>query len=116
MGDRRRALDEYVRTFRLIGDEESARLIEADNVAAPEEKLRRLRQNWERRLDGQKINAWDLAVYSAMLADPEETLRWAEKLVASRHPWATWINADPEFDFLRGDERFREILRKVNFL
>lgn len=60
------------------------------------------------------INDHDIAQLEAFQENKETTLGWLEKSVAARHPWATWINAEPEFDFVRNEPRFQELLRKMN--
>lgn len=116
-GEREKSLAEFVNTFQIIGDPESAELVENGfrSGAPPEEIVSKLSQNWQKRLDNNKINASDIAVLSAMRRDEKETLRWSERAVAEKHPWATWFNAEPEFDFLRDNERFQAILRQMNF-
>lgn len=43
----------------------------------------------------------------------EEALAWLEKGVEERSNWLVWLLADPKYDPLRSEERFRKIIEKV---
>jgi TolB-like protein/Tfp pilus assembly protein PilF len=116
MGETEKALSEYLKTFHITKDEESARIIEQNlKFATPEAIILKLARNWESRLNQNSFNASDLAILVAHRLDVEKALRWTETTTNEHHPWATWMNAEPEFDFLRDDARFQKILRKMNF-
>jgi tetratricopeptide (TPR) repeat protein len=57
---------------------------------------------------------WPAAVY-ALLGEKEEALAWLEKAYRERDPWLMDINVRAEFDSLRDDPRFQDLLRRMNF-
>ena len=63
---------------------------------------------------GQKyISSANIAsVYSAA-GDRERAIGWLQTALAEHDPYLTWIKFDREFDCLRKDARFQDILQKV---
>jgi adenylate cyclase len=51
-------------------------------------------------------------VYKA-LGQIDEAFVWLEKGLAERAYWIVYLNISPQFDFLRSDARFRELVRKI---
>ena len=49
----------------------------------------------------------------AGLGDKAEAVAWLEKAYARRSHGLTALKVDPEYDLLRGDPRFRDLLRRV---
>ncbi len=52
---------------------------------------------------------------AAQLGEKEEALAWLEKAYRERDPWLMDINVRAEFDSLRDDPRFQDLLRRMNF-
>ena len=55
---------------------------------------------------------WLVRVYAA-LGDKNRALTWLETAYDDRDSWLIVANADPSFDTLRGEPRFRAILAKI---
>jgi eukaryotic-like serine/threonine-protein kinase len=55
------------------------------------------------------------ARHYAMAGDKTQAFQWLQKAVAQKDSLTTWIMAEPNYDSLRSDPRFREILRQMNF-
>jgi Tol biopolymer transport system component/TolB-like protein len=62
------------------------------------------------------LSAANIAGGFAVLNEPDEVFKWLNTALDERDSNLTWLNTDREFDDLRGDPRFREILRQVNLL
>ena len=57
--------------------------------------------------------AYGLANHYAILGDRENTLRWLEKADRAQHFMLPFANAEPAFEFLRGEPRFQNIMRRA---
>ncbi len=53
------------------------------------------------------------AFYYARLGDRENTIIWTEKAYNERHRYVAFIEADPDFDFLRDDPRFQDLIKRI---
>ena len=56
-----------------------------------------------------------LAGLYARLGNKEKALEWLERAVAERDEWVTYMNVSPEYDDLRSDPRFQDLLRRLHF-
>ena len=54
-----------------------------------------------------------LAITYAQLGDKERALQWLEKAYEERRSYLAYLNVDPEFDPLRSDPRFQDLVRRV---
>lgn len=54
------------------------------------------------------------AIYSG-LGDAEQTLAWLEKGYQVRSTWMIYLNSDPRYDWLHGNPKFQNLLRRVGF-
>jgi len=53
-------------------------------------------------------------IYAA-LGKKEEALRWLETGYRARDAWMVFLKTEPQFDDLRSDPRFQDLLRRMNF-
>jgi TolB-like protein/Flp pilus assembly protein TadD len=75
------------------------------------------RQTLENLIESRKrkyVSAVNIASCFGVFGKKDETLAWLEIGVQEKDPNLTWIKIDKEFVFLRKDERFLEILKRVN--
>jgi hypothetical protein len=61
-----------------------------------------------------KPDRYGVALAHIGLNDKEEALVWLEKEVAERGYWAGVYAVAPELDDLRSDQRFKEMLKRLN--
>ena len=59
------------------------------------------------------VSPVDMALQYAQLGDKEKTLALLEDAYRERSPLLVWIETDPAYDFLRSDERFRSLIKRV---
>ena len=66
-------------------------------------------------LEAQKhyVNSFSQAFLYMRMGEREQALQWLEKSFAERHRYVVYLNADPNADFLRGDARFQDLIRRV---
>ena len=54
---------------------------------------------------------YTIARYSAVLGDKEIAFHWLEQARKDHHPWLVGVNVDPQFERLRDDPRFAELVK-----
>jgi hypothetical protein len=54
-----------------------------------------------------------IALQYAQLGDKEKTLSLLEDGYRERSPLLLWIQTDPAYDFLHGEERYRSIIKGI---
>jgi TolB-like protein/Flp pilus assembly protein TadD/tRNA A-37 threonylcarbamoyl transferase component Bud32 len=88
----------------------SSAYAEAGNRAEAEEILARLDEISKTRF----VSEYMLALVYCALNDKERAFENLEKAFASKDGWIVWIGVEPQFDLLRGDERFNKLMRRTN--
>jgi serine/threonine-protein kinase len=59
------------------------------------------------------VSSYAVAAVYAGSGDTDLTLDWLEKAYEERGTWMIFLNVHPYFDFLRGEPRFQNLLRKI---
>jgi DNA-binding winged helix-turn-helix (wHTH) protein/TolB-like protein/Tfp pilus assembly protein PilF len=112
---KKETLLEYAKAIEIEGNKDlAAKIINDANSFNPKIGVKNLLDEWQKQVNSPNVSFTDLAILSSYLEDKNATLNWLEKAVAARHPWATWINAEVEFDFVREEPRFKALLEKMN--
>jgi tetratricopeptide (TPR) repeat protein len=62
------------------------------------------------------ISPYGLAQIYAALNDKEQTFKWLQMAYDDRAVWMSYLAVDPVFDGFRSDQRFQDLLRRVNLL
>ena len=115
-GEKKESVRQRAKAIESAGDKDLAdRILQNLNSFGEKTAIEKLTVEWEKRIGPQSINDHDMATLFAFLGDKQKTLGWLEKSVAKHHPWATWINSEPEFDFVRDEARFIALMKKMNF-
>ena len=76
---------------------------------------------WQKILDlrketarsGKPVKALDMAILYAKLNEREQAFIWLEKAVEDRAPNIFFLKVSPEWDNIRSDPRFQDLLRRV---
>ena len=61
------------------------------------------------------LSPYDIAILFSHAGKQEEALFWVEKSIDDIDPKLHFLNVDPEWQNVRGDERFIKYLKKINF-
>jgi hypothetical protein len=61
-----------------------------------------------------KDNACMIARVYAWRGEKDQALEWLERAYVQRDTSLTWVKIDPRFRSLRGDARYKALLRKMN--
>ena len=59
------------------------------------------------------VSPAEFAVAYARLGDKDQAFAWLEKAYAERSPWLGFLKSDPDFDNLRSDPRFAELVKRI---
>jgi TolB-like protein/DNA-binding winged helix-turn-helix (wHTH) protein/Tfp pilus assembly protein PilF len=62
---------------------------------------------------GAGAGAYNIAQLSASLSQTDNALLWLEKAFEARAPMLVFLRADPVWDGMRGDARFKDFVRRV---
>jgi DNA-binding winged helix-turn-helix (wHTH) protein/tetratricopeptide (TPR) repeat protein len=69
---------------------------------------------YEWRDNPSRTNPHNLAYLSTYVNNTDKAIYWLKRSIDERHPWTSWIAAAPEFEVLRSDARYLEMLRSLN--
>lgn len=61
------------------------------------------------------VSGYDFALAYSGLGDNDAVVAWLEKAFEERAPRLVFVNVQPRLDMLRSDQRFHDLLRRVNF-
>ena len=84
--------------------------------------LQRLAEIWERQGEAPAwhtprspyVCPYEVAGVYAQLGDKDRAFEWLDKAYRNRS-CLYWVGQDPRFDSIHSDQRFRELLAKMNF-
>jgi DNA-binding winged helix-turn-helix (wHTH) protein/TolB-like protein len=112
-GKKDESVGEIVKALELDRNAPLAEKIrEKAQASTAEEAIRLLLYEW--RMNPPGTNPHNLAYLSTYINDIDKAIYWLEKSIEEHHPWTTWIAAAPEFEVLRGEPRYMEMLQKMN--
>lgn len=106
------AIDQIVQGLRLDGNEELAKKVEGV-ARTPENAIRTVLKEWSTN-PRWRTNPHNLAYLSTYVNDKEGAIRWLKISYDERHPWTTWAASAPEFEMLRGEPAYEDLLVKLN--
>jgi tetratricopeptide (TPR) repeat protein len=108
------AAEESGKAFLLSGDELAAALVRrAFQQQGYKGVIRWQMTQLKKKSTIQYVSPVALAYYHAKLGQREETIALLDEGYRQRAPALLWIQADPAFDFLHSDERFRSIITRI---
>ncbi|MEO7674937.1 MAG: winged helix-turn-helix domain-containing protein [Pyrinomonadaceae bacterium] len=107
------AIGEIIRGLELDGNTPlAATLREKAHRSLPTDVIDLLLHEW--RMNPPGTNPHNLAYLSTYIGDSGKAIYWLEKSIEEHHPWTTWVSAAPEFDILRSEQSFQNILEKLH--
>ena len=112
------AIAEEQKFLRLLADEEAATILGNDfeSYGYQKAKQRQVETALNSYLDAAKqqyVSPMLIAAMYAQLDKKDVAFEWINKALEERSPWLMQIKTDPQFENLRSDPRFPEILRRV---
>lgn len=108
------AVEARFKGLRNVGAEKEAQAEERVFRAGGEKAI------WEREFKHLKeevkkryVSPFGLASAAAKVGNKEETLKYLEAAYEERTPWMVLVQFEPDFDFVHGEERYRNIIKKM---
>ena len=111
-GQKEESVGEIVRALELDKNPALAEKIRTKyESAGPNATIELLLHEW--RMNPPGTNPHNLAYLSTYVGNNEKAIQWLQRSIDEHHPWTSWIAAAPEFEVLRGDARYLEMLRSL---
>ncbi len=112
------AIQEEEKFLKLSGDEEGADTLVQEYADHGYQEARRLQ--FSRTLEilkqasqEQDVSPMAFATIYANLGQKDDAFAWLEKAYEIRTTWLATISTDPQFENLRSDPRFKDLLRRI---
>lgn len=110
------AYDIWRRSYSAKGDKEAEEaLIRGYEEGGYRIALQRVAELFEARSQTSYVTSWQIGTLYTRAGMKDNALEWLEKAFEEHDNNMPAINVDPIFDDLRGDPRFRDLLRRLNF-
>jgi tetratricopeptide (TPR) repeat protein len=108
------AVEARFKGLRNVGAEKEAQIEErvfrsGGEKAIWEREFKHLKEEVKKRY----VSPFGLASAAAKVGNKEETLKYLEAAYEERTPWMVLVQFEPDFDFVHGEERYRNIIRKM---
>lgn len=104
---------ERVSELQSANSEGTSLLAHTMAVSGKPAEARRLLGSMKQLSTSRYVPPYDIAIVYAGLGDREATLEWLEKAYQDRNHQISLINSVPEFESVRADPRFIDILRRI---
>jgi DNA-binding winged helix-turn-helix (wHTH) protein/TolB-like protein/lipoprotein NlpI len=119
MGKEKEAIEEWQKALILSGNEVAAQKLgrtyaQSGFRAAQEVRLRGELQSLTQIAEQNYVSPTEFAYRYALLNDKEAAFRWLEKAYLERSPQLFNLNVDPDYDNLRDDARFADLLSRLH--
>jgi len=110
------AIDDLTKAQNLSGNWPAviAELSCAYALAGQKSKARAMLNELTKRAQREYIDPYMIALIHTTLGDHDAAFEWLGKAYEGRSPWMGWLKAEPKFDPLRSDPRFKTLLHQLN--
>jgi len=110
------AIAAYQKFLTLGGasEEEVAGLADAYQTSGKEGYWRWMLDYWTERAKQEYVPPTSFALIYAYLGDKDQAMRWLEESYKEHEFIMTNLNVNPEWDPIRSDPRFQDLLRRMN--
>lgn len=111
-----KAVSAYLQARHLTGNppETVEELAEAYQTSGIKGYKQRLLQQLQKRGAERYIPPYSIALVYVYLGETDKAFEWLEKAYTNRCSWLVLLQVDPRLASLRSDERFTDLLRRVN--
>jgi eukaryotic-like serine/threonine-protein kinase len=117
-GAYKEAITAEQKSLSLSGDEQGAAALGRDFAVLGYDRA--IRNQYQKNLDQLQaassqayVSPMYFAFTYARLGDKDHAFAWLEKAYDEHQPWLAYLKTDPQFDPLRSDPRFADLVRRV---
>ena len=108
------ALEIWRQSFELRQDSEAIKVLNKGNIEGGYSvALKRVAELMIKRSKTKFVTPWQIATLYTRAGMKDEAFKWFEKAYEAHDPNMPYLNCDPIFDVLRGDPRFRDLIKKI---
>lgn len=118
-GEEKESIEEWQKALELLGEGAIARELGSTYArhgfkAAQEKVLRTELEALKRMEERGYLSPVEFGYRYALLGDNDNAFRWLEKAYEDRSPQLFNLNVDPDYDALRGDPRFADLVARLH--
>jgi eukaryotic-like serine/threonine-protein kinase len=111
-----KALETWKKYFDVLLDEEALQALDAGNKEGGYfVALQRVAELFIVRSKTRYVASWQIATLYTRAGMTDKALEWLEKAIEAHDPNMPYIMVDPIFDSMRSEERFQDLLHRLNF-
>jgi tetratricopeptide (TPR) repeat protein len=88
----------------------------AYGIAGQRERAVQIREELEELSNRTYVPPYSIGLIHTSLGEKDEAFVWFEKAFAAHNEGLNWLKVAPEMDSLRADERFRQLILKLNLV
>jgi len=107
--------DEAIAELQAVGDSYSAMLAQVYAVAGRREEVEKVLKSLLAGNTADPVLPYEVALIYAALGDADPAMEWLQKAFRIHDPNMVSLKTNPLLDPLRGDERFEDLLRQMEF-
>jgi len=112
-----KALQTWKKYFDVRNDQEALNVLNAgEKEGGYSLALQRVAELMIERSKTSFVTPWQIATLYTRAGMKEEALNWLDKAFEEHDPNMPYLIVDPIFDKMRGDERFKDLLRRMHLL
>jgi TolB-like protein/Flp pilus assembly protein TadD len=88
----------------------------AYGMAGQRERAVQIMEELEELSNRTYVPPYSIGLIHASLGEKDEAFVWFERAFAAHNEWLNWLKVAPEIDSLRGDERYLQLILKLNLV
>lgn len=86
-------------------------------LSGQQTKASEFRRQFQQLIQGGQAQPWQMALlYIQVQPDSDKAIEWLNKAYDQRNAWMMSAKVSPDFDPIRSDPRFQDLIRRMNFL
>ncbi len=109
------AVAEFQKASELSGDDPEIRALLGHTyaISGKAEKAKKIVKELQKESTRHHVSAYSIARVYVGLGDKATALEWLQTAIDQRHFLVKFLNVDPQFDSLRSERKFSDLLRRI---